>query len=252
MTVLLRCAAFWLLSVASLAAATQYEMRIRTGNPFEEEQTVAIKEWLPFWLSTNDITEHHGLQIGFDPDSNRCFAHGNVDLPPKAIRDFSICFRDAWTIPIQDIRDARTNLHAVSRMLLGVTTRLESKSASNTVTDVVSSLEGSIDYTSSKQRELQGLLLMVQPSSETLRRCLFRWALLRDEWLEFRATIDQFARQAGQPDLTAEQIEVLCSEIWNRRSMKFECPVESWILTNHYPSGDVPRKPPEPPPERDK
>ena len=83
-------AAVFLASSVSGWAAGTIILRIRAGNPIDKPQTIHIKSNLPQRVTTNDIVNLGGLELGYDVKSGVYYVHRVLELAPKAAEEFRV------------------------------------------------------------------------------------------------------------------------------------------------------------------
>jgi len=91
-------AAVFLASSVSGWAAGTIILRIRAGNPIDKPQTIHIKSNLPQRVTTNDIVNLGGLELGYDVKSGVYYVHRVLELAPKAAEEFRVEIKDIWHI----------------------------------------------------------------------------------------------------------------------------------------------------------
>ena len=101
---------------AQIAQAGKVVLRIRAGNPIEEPQRVRIKSNLPARVSTNDIIDLGGLDLGYDVKSDTYYVHSEVELGPKEIKIIDVELNDIWVIS----EDELTRLSGRAREMVGM------------------------------------------------------------------------------------------------------------------------------------
>lgn len=82
-------------------------LRIKAVNPIEKPQKVQIKSNLPQRVSTNDVIDLDGLELGYDVKSGIYYVHKDVELGPKEVVTFNVEIDDIWVIPEEEIDKLR-------------------------------------------------------------------------------------------------------------------------------------------------
>lgn len=95
--------AICLVVVALSARGEKVLLKIRAGNPIESTQRVKIHSVLPAGLTSNDIINADGLDVGYDVKTGSYYLHKEIDLQPKEIRIFNVELKDVWLIPPETI-----------------------------------------------------------------------------------------------------------------------------------------------------
>lgn len=94
-------------------------LRIRAGNPIEKPQQVQIKSPLPARVSTNNILNLSGLDLGYDVNSDTYYVQKTVELGPKEIVVYDVELEDIWTIETAQLEEIRQRSKTLSAALQG-------------------------------------------------------------------------------------------------------------------------------------
>lgn len=84
--------------------AAKVVLRIRSGNPIEKPQKVRIKSKLPDRISTNDIIDLGGLELGYDVKNDAYYVYTEVELGPQEIKIYDIELDDIWVVSEGEVR----------------------------------------------------------------------------------------------------------------------------------------------------
>lgn len=96
--------ALLLAACALPALADMVVLRIRAGNPIETPQKVRIKSNLPARVSTNDIVNLSGLELGYDVKNDTYYVHKEVELGPNEVTIFDVEITDIWVVNEEELR----------------------------------------------------------------------------------------------------------------------------------------------------
>jgi len=81
------------------ALAGRLVIKIQAANPHPENaQPVDVRASLPARVTTNDIINLAGLNLGYDVKSDTYYVHGTIELAPKEIAVREIEIEDIWLI----------------------------------------------------------------------------------------------------------------------------------------------------------
>jgi hypothetical protein len=122
-TALLRrlCAGVIVLSVsgaASTVLADRLVVKIQAANPSETNaQPVTVRASLPARVSTNDIINLAGLNLGYDVKSDTYYVHGTIQLAPKEIVIREVELADIWLIDETEIKTLESRAEKLAGLL---------------------------------------------------------------------------------------------------------------------------------------
>jgi hypothetical protein len=102
-----------------VAVADKLILRIRAGNPIEKPQQVQIKSPLPARVTTNNILNLSGLDLGYDVNSDTYYVQKTVELGPKEILVYDVELEDIWTIRPDELEGIRQRSKTLSTALKG-------------------------------------------------------------------------------------------------------------------------------------
>lgn len=108
-----------LLAALPAAQAGKVILRIRAGNPIEKSQKVSIRASLPARVTTNDIINLAGLDLGYDVDSGTYYVHKEVELGPAEIAIYDVELQDIWVIPPEELAAYRQRARELTDKLKG-------------------------------------------------------------------------------------------------------------------------------------
>jgi len=99
--------ALLLLAIAPPAWAGKIVLRIRAGNRMDETRKVQIKSSLPAGITTNDIINLAGLNLGYDVDSGTYYVHKEVEFGPRETAVFDVEIKDVWVVATEELARLR-------------------------------------------------------------------------------------------------------------------------------------------------
>ncbi len=102
------------------AIAGKLVLEIRVGNPSDETKTVPIRSSLPERITSDDIIDDGGLNIGYDVKSDTYYVHDTVQLAPRVIdKVFRVTMRDIWVIDQEQLDAYRKRAGVLADALSG-------------------------------------------------------------------------------------------------------------------------------------
>lgn len=107
-----------LLSAPSSALAGRLILRIKAVNPIEKSQVVSIRSNLPQGVSSNDVLNLDGLELGYDVRNDIYYVHRDVQLGPKQTVPFNVEIRDIWQIDEAELSDLLMQAQNLTAMLV--------------------------------------------------------------------------------------------------------------------------------------
>lgn len=94
-------------------------LRIRAGNPIDKPQTIHIKSNLPQRVTTNDIVNLGGLDLGYDVKNGVYFVHRVLELAPDAVEEFRVEINDIWVVPEAELDELQQHAEGLVQKLRG-------------------------------------------------------------------------------------------------------------------------------------
>ncbi len=86
------------------ASASRLIIRIQAANTSDQPRPVPVRASLPARVSTNDIINLAGLNLGYDVKSDTYFVHGTLDLAPREIAVREVEIKDIWLLDEAKVR----------------------------------------------------------------------------------------------------------------------------------------------------
>lgn len=109
-----------MLLLAPPAQAARLVLKIQAANPNPDKaQPVDIHVNLPARVTTNDIINLAGLNLGYDVKSDTYYVHGVLQLAPKEIAVREVELNDIWTLDENDLKTLTTRSAQMSEQLAG-------------------------------------------------------------------------------------------------------------------------------------
>ncbi len=103
-----------------VAAAGKLVLKIQAANPSTSTpQVVEIRTSLPERITTNDIINLAGLELGYDVKSDTYFVHGQIPLAPKEIAVREVELNDIWTLDDASLQTLVARSQSMAEMLGG-------------------------------------------------------------------------------------------------------------------------------------
>lgn len=116
----LRAGAF-LLFVFGLTApvmAGRLVIKIQAANPHPENaQPVDVRASLPARVTTNDIINLAGLNLGYDVKSDSYYVHGTIQLAPKEIAVREVELEDIWLVDEAEVEALASRAASLAGLL---------------------------------------------------------------------------------------------------------------------------------------
>ncbi len=94
--------AIWVLTAMS-AHASRLVLRIQAANPTDTPRTVDVRSSLPERVTTNDIVNLAGLQLGYDVKSDTYYVYGSLNLGPREIAVRNVEIADIWLLDPDEV-----------------------------------------------------------------------------------------------------------------------------------------------------
>lgn len=138
------CAGLLILSVsgaASTALADRLVVKIQAANKSEDKaQSVPIRAILPARVSTNDIINLAGLDLGYDVKSDTYYVHGTIQLAPNEIAIREVVLKDIWLIDEAEIRTLETRAGQLAGLLASTKHGAKAQEAGDAVKQEVATI----------------------------------------------------------------------------------------------------------------
>lgn len=78
--------------------ASRLIVRIQAANPTDTPRTVDVQTRLPERITTNNIIDLAGLDLGYDVKSDTYYVHGALELAPKEVLVRNVELEDIWVV----------------------------------------------------------------------------------------------------------------------------------------------------------
>lgn len=104
---------------SSSAFGGKLVLKIQVVNKSDTTQPVPIRSSLPERITTDDIIDAGGLNIGYDVKSDTYYVHDTVQLAPKEILVREVVMKDIWQINEEDIDAYRKRAAVLAGALTG-------------------------------------------------------------------------------------------------------------------------------------
>ncbi len=105
----------WVLAPAAWAA--RLILKIQAANPSDHVQPVEIRTSLPERITTNDIINLAGLNLGYDVKSDTYYVYGTLELRPREIAVREVELIDIWRLDEDDLRGLAVLADRIGAML---------------------------------------------------------------------------------------------------------------------------------------
>ncbi len=92
-------------------------LRIRSGNPIDKPQKVRIKSKLPDRITTNDIIDLGGLDLGYDVKNDAYYVHTEVELGAQQVKIYDVVLDDIWVVSEDRLRSMVSRAGKLLEML---------------------------------------------------------------------------------------------------------------------------------------
>lgn len=97
--------------------ASTVTLQLRVGNPLEKAQKKQLRSNLPQRISTNDIIDLGGMELGFDVEKDLYYVFQEIELAPKETRLIEVKLKDIWIISEDAITGLRERADKLTEML---------------------------------------------------------------------------------------------------------------------------------------
>ncbi len=104
---------------AASAFGGKLVLKIQVVNKSDTTQPVPIRSSLPERITTDDIIDAAGLNIGYDVKSDTYYVHDTVQLAPKEILVREVVMKDIWVIDEDEIEAYRKRAGVLAGALAG-------------------------------------------------------------------------------------------------------------------------------------
>ncbi len=115
--VLVSC--FLVINSLSTVVWASVTLKVSASNPSEfQEQTVAVKSYLPKGIRPENVLDAGGLEIGYDVKKGQCYVHKEVVLPAKESASYNVVIDDIWLVNEEDLERERNYTYKLRDQLL--------------------------------------------------------------------------------------------------------------------------------------
>ena len=106
-----------LVLTATYVHASRLILRIQAANPTDERRTVDVRSSLPERVTTNDIINLAGLNLGYDVKSDTYYVYGSLSLGPREIAVRNVEIADIWNLDADEVLLYGTQANRLADML---------------------------------------------------------------------------------------------------------------------------------------
>ncbi|MFU8779592.1 MAG: hypothetical protein ACNA71_01035 [Kiritimatiellia bacterium] len=92
-------------------------LRIQAANPTDVPRTVDVRSSLPERVTTNDIINLAGLDLGYDVKSDTYYVYGSLNLGPREIAVRNVEIADIWLLDADEVLRYGTHAERLGEML---------------------------------------------------------------------------------------------------------------------------------------
>ncbi len=117
--------ALWLFAFAEVASAGKLVLKIQAANKSESQQPVSIRSSLPSRVTTNDIIDLGGLNLGYDVKSDTYYVFDTVELAPRQTLVREVQISDIWQISEEDLDRYQARSKTLNSALSGTSRSAE-------------------------------------------------------------------------------------------------------------------------------
>ncbi len=107
------------LACAASASGGKLVLRIHAAHKSSVTQPVTIRTSLPSRVSTNDIIDTAGLNLGYDVKSDTYYVYDTVEVAPGEVKQYDVEIEDIWVIDEGELDQYRIRAGAIAGMLSG-------------------------------------------------------------------------------------------------------------------------------------
>jgi hypothetical protein len=130
-----------LLVPATPGMAARLVVKIQAANPSTNQvQSVELRASLPARVTTNDVMNLAGLNLGYDVKSDSYYVYGTVQLAPKEIVVREVELNDIWVLDEEEVKSLETRAEQLSRLLLTTPHGAKVQEAGNAVKQGVATI----------------------------------------------------------------------------------------------------------------
>lgn len=104
---------------AQPAWAAKVALRIKAVNPLNSPQMVVVRSTLPEGVTSNDVVDLDGLELGYDVQNGVYYVHKEVRLGPMQTQDFEVGLRDVWVIAEAELDSLLLQARTLTEKLAG-------------------------------------------------------------------------------------------------------------------------------------
>ncbi|MBT3191998.1 MAG: hypothetical protein HN341_05535 [Verrucomicrobia bacterium] len=101
------------------ASAGKLVLRIHAAHKGESPQPVTIRTSLPARISTNDIVNLNGLNLGYDVKSDTYYVYDTVEVAAGEIKQYNVEMNDIWVVDEEELASYKARSGALAAMLAG-------------------------------------------------------------------------------------------------------------------------------------
>jgi hypothetical protein len=116
-----RCLLIGFLGLSSIPTspvqASRLVLRIQAANPTDQPRTVDVRSSLPERVTTNDVINLAGLNLGYDVKSDTYYVYGSLNLGPREIAVRNVEIADIWLLDADQILLYGAQAERLSEML---------------------------------------------------------------------------------------------------------------------------------------
>lgn len=116
-------------------------LRIQAANPSDAERQVEVRSSLPARVTTDDIVDLAGLELGYDVKSDSYYVHGQLTLGPREIAVREVIINDIWVIDADELTRLEQRTSQLSSMLAATQFSSEARDVAaeveNQIADIV-------------------------------------------------------------------------------------------------------------------
>ena len=87
-----------IISIVSLASASEVIIKIRAVNPLKKAAETTIKEYLPKGITSADIINKGNFKLGMDKTKDLYYVEQKIMMKPKEVLLFQVEVKDVWVV----------------------------------------------------------------------------------------------------------------------------------------------------------
>ena len=139
-----RCQSWCILLVIAFlalpAVAGKLVLKIQVANKADHPQPVEVRSSLPARITTNDIINLAGLNLGYDVKGDSYYVYGTIELGPKAIAVREVELNDIWRLEDESVNALTVRAAQMNAMLVSTAHAVESSDLAARVDSGVSAI----------------------------------------------------------------------------------------------------------------